>query len=114
MYYDDLLGRANLYRLTNFLLEGSEYQREPEGETYRERIEAAESAMLELLQSKYSGRELDAACDAFYALTAQYESVYFEIGLLLGGRIALQISHRLREFSAPYPLDSPDFPPFGR
>lgn len=114
MYYDDLLGRANLYRLTNFLLEGSEYRQEPEGETYRERIEAAENKMEELLSSKYSGRELEAACDVFYAAMAVCEAVNFEIGLLIGGRIAQQISHRLREFSAPYPLDSPDFPPFGR
>ena len=100
MEYSRLLERANLFLLGTYLREGNGASVSPPSGSYRQRIEKADRKMREFFASKFDDpRELDKLNDVFYALTWEYEDVYFEIGLLVGAKIARQIAGKLDELS---------------
>ena len=100
MLFENLLNRANLNNLEIFLWSGSVCENaQPEG-SYKERIRAAEQKMERFLKTHFPDKmEFEAANDIWSEVNGVYMDIYFEVGLLLGAKIALQINSRLEELS---------------
>ena len=100
MLFENLLKRANLNNLETFLWSGGVCERAQPEESYRDRIRAAEQKMERFLKTHFPDKmEFEAANDIWSEVNGVYMDIYFEVGLLLGAKIALQINSRLEELS---------------
>ena len=100
MKFDGLLRRANLNSLETFLLNGGEALRESDMKTYSERLEKANKRLSVFLTSVCDDtniEEYDKISGEMYEQIAVYEDVYFEVGLIMGAKIAFQIRGKLEE-----------------
>ena len=101
MDFKDLLRRTNLHSLESFLLNGTENLEQPCDTPYAERLTEAERTAKAFFDARFADSDdYDEIAGYVTELIEVFQAVYFEIGLLLGGRIAYQIAERLAEFSA--------------
>ncbi len=100
MDFSNLLRRTNLNAIETFLMSGGDSFEDPPSKTYSERIEDADKKAKAFFESRYTDiGELDEIAGYYYEQTAVYEDVYFEIGLLIGAKIAYQIRGKMEELS---------------
>ena len=100
MKFNDLLQRADLNSLESFLKYGSDDFVETTDKTYSQRIEDATKKATAFFEAKYSDiDEYDKISGYFYEQLSVFEEIYFEIGLILGAKIAFQIGKRMEELT---------------
>lgn len=98
MDFTNLLIRANLSNIADFLLEGGEYLIEKKGKSYSERIEEAEKDVQDFFQVRFPDTDDYDEISGYYTRqTETYKEVFFEIGLLLGAKIGYQVHSRMSE-----------------
>jgi len=98
MYFKNMLNRAKLMNMGSFLMSGCEYTEVPKDESYTEQIREADRQIYEFLEERFpNGKEGEEIRDVFFSLFDVYQRVYFELGLLVGGKIALQVHKKLEE-----------------
>lgn len=98
MFFKDLLGRANLINIGSFIISGSECCIDEPELTYTERIREAEQKTGQFLDANFP--ELNKNNEVsmrFYELADVYRDVYFEIGMIAGAKIALQLNKKLED-----------------
>lgn len=100
MYFKDLLKRAELKSIKDFIVWGEEIYGESEKKTYDERIKDAERRIGELFEEYFPDNETnDKVFSLYYKQMSVYQDVYFELGMLAGASLALQIKEKMREIS---------------
>ncbi len=100
MKFDGLLRRANLNSLETFLIHGGENFKEPDIKTYSERLEIANkklSAFLSSVCDSTNIEEYDKISGDIYEQISVHEDVYFEMGLIMGAKIAFQVRGKMEE-----------------
>ena len=98
MGIDDMFYRANLSSLAKFLIQGDESNEEAPYRRYSERLMEADHRAAEFLRDRFPVlKEYDEIMAYYYDQTEVIQDVYFEIGLILGAKIALEISKRMEE-----------------
>ncbi len=94
----DLLRRANLNCIEDFLISGGESFERPSEKTYSERLAEAAKKATAFFDARYSDiREYDEISGHFNEQAGVFQDVYFEIGLIVGAKIAFQICGRMGE-----------------
>lgn len=100
MDFSDLLQRANLNSVESYLLYGSESFEKPSDKTYKERLSEARKKAKAFFEARYSDvTEYDEISGYFNEQAGVFQDVYFEIGLLVGAKIAFQIRGRMEEIT---------------
>ena len=100
MDFRELLQRANLNCIEDFLMHGGESFEKPSEKTYSEGLEEAQKKVMTFFQARYSNmQEYDEITGYFHEQAAVFQDVYFEIGLILGAKIAFQICERMGEIT---------------
>ncbi len=95
--FSDFLRRANLNALETFIKYGSENFENMSEKPYSQRIKEAQKNFNNFFLSKFSNTsEHDEITKCFYEHVSVYEDVYFEIGLILGIKIAFQICDKMK------------------
>ena len=98
MDFTNLLIRANLSNLEDFLLEGGEYLIEKNHKPYSEMLEEAERDARDFFQVRFPDTDdYDEISGYYNRQTEVYKEAFFEIGLLLGAKIGYQIHSRMSE-----------------
>jgi hypothetical protein len=98
MDFNGLLRRANLNSIQSFLIYGDESFEEASQKTYSERITDAQKQAADFFKARYSDiDEYDEIAGYFNDQAAVFEEVYFEIGLILGTKIAFQLYAKMEE-----------------
>lgn len=98
MNFSDLLQRANLNCIQTFLVYGGENYEKPSEKTYSERIDEAKKKATAFFRKRYSDiKEYDEISGYFAEQTSVFEEVYFEMGMIVGAKIAFQIHERMKE-----------------
>lgn len=97
MYFREMLKRAELNSIENFLLSGEEVLEKTQG-YYTERLKAAEAGIGKFFEARFTDLdECDETFMHFYNMVDTYREVFFEIGLFAGAKIAMQINKKLEE-----------------
>lgn len=100
MLFKNLLNRANLRNLEIFLWAGGVCDNALPEESYAERMKSAEQKMESFLKTHFpDAKEFEAANEIWSEVNGVYMDIYFEVGLLLGARIAMQINRKMEELS---------------
>ena len=100
MDFNDFLQRANLNSIQTYLMYGCGSNEEPSKKTYSERITEAKKQAADFFKARYSDiDEYDEIAGYFNEQVTVFQDVYFEIGLILGAKIAFQIQEKMRELS---------------
>ncbi len=77
-------------------MDGSESFEKPSEKTYSERLAEARKKATAFFDARYSDiREYDEISGYFNEQAGVFQDVYFEIGLILGAKIAFQICGRI-------------------
>lgn len=98
MGFKELLHRANLNALESYLMHGDMDYGIPNEKTYSERLGEARKKAMAFFEARYSDLdEYDEISGCYSAQTDVYRDVYFEIGLLVGAKIAFQIRGKIEE-----------------
>ncbi len=98
MNFSELLQRANLNCIEDFLINGSESFDKPSEKTYSERLAEAQKKVTAFFQARYTDiHEYDEIAGYFHEQARVFQDVYFEIGLILGAKIAFQLCERMEE-----------------
>ena len=98
MVFDNLLDRANLNNIEFFLRTGGEVCDAPPEGSHRERLYAAEQKAEKLLRERFTEeQEILEINEIIYDLIIVHQDIYFEIGMLLGMKIAAQINAKMEE-----------------
>jgi hypothetical protein len=98
MDFSDLLQRANLNSMEEYLFHGGESVEEPTRKTYSERLAEARKKATAFFQARFPDIEdYDEITGYFHKQAGVFQHVYFEIGLILGAKIAFQICERMGE-----------------
>lgn len=98
MEFSDILHRANLNSIEDYLIDGSESLLEPSTKKYSERLSEVQKKITAFFQARYSDvNEYDEISGYFNEQTEVFRAVYLEIGLILGAKIAFQIRERMEE-----------------
>lgn len=95
MRFDEMWRRAEFNSVETFLKYGGESLRPWSEETYTQRLKVADKNILDFL--KENTDLTDEHIDFIYEQISIYEDVYFEIGLLLGGKLAFRIGEKIKE-----------------
>lgn len=100
MYFKDLLKRAELKSIKDFIVWGEETYEECEKKSYEERMKDAERNIGDLFEEYFPDNETnDKAFSLYYKQMSVYQDVFFEMGMLAGAHLALEINEKLREIS---------------
>ena len=98
MNYSEILKRTDLNYLENFILNGLDGEGPVDYKTYSERLMEADNKASDFLRTRFPVlKEYDQIMAYYYDQTGVIQEVYFEIGLIVGGKIALEISKRMEE-----------------
>jgi hypothetical protein len=98
MNFHDLLRRADLQVLQNFILHGADSFEEASDRTFAERLEEAERAIDALFAARIAGKqEREELMERFYELAWEYQAVYFSMGLLAGAKLGRQLCAKAGE-----------------
>ena len=98
MDFNDFLQRAELFSLQTFIKYGCEtFSKLPE-KTYSERLKEANKNMKDFCDKKFDDiKEYDEVYGYFHEQASVFEDVYFEIGLIVGAKIAFQLCDKINE-----------------
>lgn len=100
MDFSDLLQRVNLNNLQKHLLYGGETSEEPSKKTYTQRLKEVNKKTGAFLRSRFTDvSEFEEIFGYYIDGIAVYEEVYFEIGMILGAKIAFQIKEKMEELT---------------
>ena len=89
MNFKNYLMRANLFSLQNFFKHGGECLIEIENKTYEQRLKDARKNAVAFFKMKFTDiKEFDDVLCYFEEQCSAYEEVYFEIGMILGAKMA--------------------------
>lgn len=97
MHLKDLLHRARLDVIETFILSGDEKIEVECEKSYSQQLDAASKKVEAFFESRYNNDELDEICKYYYEQTAVYQEVYFEIGLIVGAKIAFDLRGKIEE-----------------
>lgn len=98
MNFSDILHRANLNSIEDYLIDGSESFIEPSTKKYSERLAEAKKKVTTFFKARYENLdEYDEIAGYFEEQADVFKSVFLEIGLILGAKIAFQLSGRIQE-----------------
>ena len=98
MNFKNFLQKADLYSFQEFIKYGAEAFIKPEAKPYCERIKEARKNAVDFFERKFSNiDEFDKVLGYFDEQNSVYEEVYFEIGMILGAKMAFEISGKLDE-----------------
>jgi len=98
MYFKDVLKRANLHAVEFFLRNGGETFAEVPPQSYRERLAAAETAITNFLEARYPDPQtFDRVWQYLGEHLGTMEDVYFEMGMLVGAKLAFQLRGKMDE-----------------
>jgi len=98
MDFKDLLQRANLNCIENYLLYGEPTFEKQSEKSYSERLKEARKKASAFFKARYSDiDEYDEISGYFYEQVEVYQDVYFEIGLIVGAKIAFQLRGKIEE-----------------
>lgn len=95
--FHNLLKRANLSNIEEFIMNGGELIKCPENKTYAESIQQIDNTFNQLIETYFKKEEHNKITDIIYEQIGILESVYFEIGLFAGMKIAGQIYEKTKE-----------------
>lgn len=98
MNFGNLLHRSNLNTLETFITCGEKsFSSPPEG-AYSERLKKASQNVTALFQARFPDfQDYDEVAGYYDKQVEVVQDIYFEIGLILGARIAFQISEKMEE-----------------
>lgn len=89
-YIDEIFERADIQKIREFFLHGGEGNIDPR--SYKERTESAQEKLTVRLHEEYPNEQkYGETIGLVYNYVSAIEEVYMEIGLQLGGKIAVQI-----------------------
>lgn len=98
MDFSGLLHRTNLNVLEAFITNELESNDAPSEQGYRERLMEADNKAANFLKARFPVlKEYDQIMAYYYNQTEVIQEVYFEIGLIVGGKIAFEISKKMEE-----------------
>ena len=98
MNIEELLKRADLTMLQQFIRYGSEWLAETSKDRYVNQIRESEIRISKFFDECFSDFiERENAIELFDREAATYKDVYFEIGLLVGAKIGYEIHKRMNE-----------------
>lgn len=95
--FRELLKRANLSHIEEFIKSGGELMEYPENKTYNQSVRETEKEIRKLIQTHFKKDEWQKITDIIYRQIDTLESVYFELGLFAGMKIATQIYEKTKE-----------------
>ena len=94
----ELYKRIQLNNMGNYILYGEEGCKEKTRKSYSQRLREAETETRSFLEEYIKEpKEQDRAAEDYYQQLEEYIEIYFEIGLLLGGKMCREISEKLGE-----------------
>lgn len=97
MEFDKILQRADLASIRAFLKTGAEDLYEKTNLTYSEQIKTAMQNIKNILKENYpTFEEFDKVESYINEQIFILENVYFELGLLAGGKTAFQIAEKIK------------------
>lgn len=100
MDFSDLLQRASLLSVERFFMYGGENMEKPSGKTYSQRLLEVRKKAAAFFEQRFPNlEEYDEISGYYDELAAVYEEVYFEIGLILGAKIAFEVRGKMEELS---------------
>lgn len=85
--FEDMMSRADISSIGEYILSGGENLQTEEEKSFEERIRSADKEMRRFAESKLDSKLADEICDE----VGMYSNVYFEVGLLVGAKTALQL-----------------------
>ena len=98
MEFEHLLHRSNLRVLTNYLLHGGELFQTPPEQSYTEQFEKTQQKIEDLLHSYFPDPDQrDEIESCLNAENAAFSEIYFEMGLLCGAHMMVQMMKRWEE-----------------
>ena len=98
MDFKDLLRRANLKTIEDFLIYDIDSFETSPKKSYSRRLEEAKQNAINFFNARYKDiKEFDEIVGYFNEQTYVFQEVYFEIGLITGAKIAYQICERIKE-----------------
>lgn len=95
--FSELLKRANLSNIQEFIINGGDFIENPEDKPYDESVREAERAICKFIESYFTQEERDKVSDIIYSQIDILQRVYFEIGLLVGMKLSLQVCEKIKE-----------------
>ena len=100
MNFNDYLQRAELISLQSFLKHGGETFIKSSEKSYSEQLAEARKNAKEFFGKKFPNKdEYDEVYGYFDEQASVYEEVFFEIGIIIGAKIGIQLKNRLEELS---------------
>lgn len=100
MDFSDLLRRADLNSIEEYLMHGGESIIKSPDATYAERLKEAQEKAAAFFEARYPDMdEYDEIFGYYNEQVSVYQDIYFEIGLILGAKIAFQLHKKLEELS---------------
>ena len=98
MEMKELYKRVQLNNMGNYILYGEEGCKGETKKSYSQRLREAEAETRSFLEEYIKeAKELDKATEDYYQQLEEYIEIYFEIGLLLGGKMCREISEKQGE-----------------
>lgn len=92
--FKELLKRADLANIGEFIMHGGEFVNLPEDKTNGERIKQAYSEIHSFIESNFEEDSLDDKADILTSPISVLESSYFELGLLSGIKLGYQLQKK--------------------
>ena len=98
MFLKQFLQRAEFCSLQNFLKNGCETWNVPPDKTYLEQLNDARKYVTAFFEEKFPDEsDREKALALFDEQTDVYENVFFEMGIIVGAKIGMQLQKRLQE-----------------
>ena len=98
MDYSGILRRIEIERLKEYIMSGDLRIEEPSQQSYIERLMEADEKAHQFFKARYPDmKEYDEIMAYYYNQTGVIKEVYFEIGVIAGGKIAFEISKKMEE-----------------
>ena len=98
MSFERLLTRANLKTIQAYLRYEVVDWSEDSKQTYEERLKAANQKATEFFEEHYTDLdEYDKIAGYFGEITEVYEDVFFEIGMIVGAKLAFELRGKMKE-----------------
>ena len=98
MSFSNLLHRANLNAIDQFIMTGAEQLNDFSDKTYLQRIHDECHILSEYLKKNFPENHEEILNNIFKYIDVT-EEIYFEMGLIAGAKLAFQIDKRLADLS---------------
>lgn len=103
MNFEDYMNRVEITHIADYILYGVESFSRPSKKSYEQRLREADKKARAFFEKRYTDRkEYDEIAGYYAEQTYEYMKIYFEIGLLLGGKLGCEIHKKLIELGADY------------